>query len=52
MASPVATIRPHKKWMKLAYKVLKTPKELRQDNQRHASTKMRKAWYRDSQLSQ
>jgi hypothetical protein len=51
MAS-VATIRPDKKSMKIAYKVLKTPKDLQQDNEPHISEKRQQEWYRDTQLSQ
>ncbi len=43
----VATIRPSTKAMKIAYKILKTPKELQQDN-RKTTENQKKRWYRDS----
>lgn len=48
MAS-VASFRPDKKFMKIAYKVLKTPKELQQDLKKKPSEKMIREWYKDSQ---
>lgn len=48
----VATIRPDKKAMKIAYKVLKTPKELQQDGKKAPSEKLIQEWQRDSMLSQ
>lgn len=47
----VATIRPDKKIMQIAYKVLKTPKELQQDEKKVPSEKLIKEWERDSMLS-
>lgn len=38
--------------MKIAYKILNTPKELRQDNKTVVSDKKRKAWFQDSLMSQ
>jgi len=51
--SNVATIRPDKKAMKIAYTVLKTPKELQQeDKKKEPSEKRIQEWMADSELSQ
>lgn len=50
MAS-VATIRPDTKAMKIAYKILKTPKELQQANHR-SNENQKKRWSKDSIYSQ
>ena len=44
--------RPNVKAMKLAYKILKTPKDKQQDNQKKPSEKMHKEWFRDSSTAQ
>lgn len=48
----VATIRPDKKSMKIAYKVLKTPKDLQQDNNPKPDERRQHEWFKDTQLSQ
>lgn len=45
-------IRPNKAAMKIAYDILKTPKDKRQRNEPHPSEKLRKIWFVDSGLSQ
>lgn len=45
-------IRPNKKMAKIAYKILKTPKDLRQNAQKRPSDKMVRAWFRDSSTAQ
>lgn len=45
----VASFRPHKNLMKIAYKVLRTPKSLQQNTENKPSAKMIKEWYKDSQ---
>jgi hypothetical protein len=45
-------IRPDKKLMKLVYKILKTPKNLQQENQTIASHKRQREWNVDSLMSQ
>jgi len=45
-------IRPDKKLMKLVYKIMKTPKDLQQDNERVVSAKKQKEWFIDSLMSQ
>lgn len=45
-------IRPNKKCMKIAYKILNTPKDKRQDNQRIPSPKKVREWFRDSSTAQ
>lgn len=42
------TIRPNKKCMKIAYRLLKTPKELQQKNEPKPSKKKVYEWLRDS----
>jgi len=44
--------RPNKKCMKIAYKILNTPKEKRQDNQQKPSDAKLREWFRDSSMSQ
>lgn len=44
--------RPDKKCMKLAYKILNTPKDKQQDNQPNPSPKMVSEWFRDSSTAQ
>lgn len=48
----VAVVRPNKEAMKIAYSVLKTPKELQQNNTKKPSEKLLKEWRKDSMLSQ
>jgi hypothetical protein len=44
--------RPNAKAMKIAYKILNTPKDKQQDNQKQPSPEKIKEWFRDSSLSQ
>jgi hypothetical protein len=44
--------RPNKQCMKIAYKILNTPKDKRQDNQPKPSEKMVNQWFRDSSTAQ
>jgi hypothetical protein len=44
--------RPNKKAMKIAYQILKTPKDKQQDNQKKVSDEKASEWSRDSLLSQ
>jgi hypothetical protein len=44
--------RPNKKCMKIAYKILNTPKDKRQDNQHMPSPAKIREWFRDSSMSQ
>lgn len=44
--------RPNKQCMKIAYKILNTPKDKQQNNQVVPSPKKVKEWFRDSSLSQ
>jgi len=46
------SIRPNTKCMKIAYKILNTPKEKQQDNQRAVSPKKVREWFRDSSTAQ
>lgn len=43
--------RPHQKLAKLAYKILKTPKDIQQKNT-VPDKKLRRAWYVDSIMAQ
>ncbi len=43
--------RPNKQAMKIAYKILKTPKDMQQSN-RKPTEKMIKDWFRDSSTAQ
>jgi hypothetical protein len=45
-------VRPNEKCMKIAYKILKTPKDKQQDNQIVVSPKRVREWFRDSSTSQ
>lgn len=47
----VATIRPNLKLAKIAYKILKTPKELQQANKKPTDNQT-KRWARDSIYAQ
>lgn len=38
--------------MKIAYKILKTPKDKRQDGQKPPSPQLVKEWFRDSSMAQ
>lgn len=44
--------RPNKKANKIAYAILKTPKELQQENSKHPSKRLRKEWFVDSSNAQ
>jgi hypothetical protein len=44
--------RPNEKCMKIVYKILKTPKDKQQDNQKRPSAKRVKEWFRDSSTAQ
>ena len=45
-------IRPNKTAMKIAYKILKTPKDLRQRNEKDKETERRKfEWFKDTSWS-
>ena len=44
--------RPNEKLAKLAYKILNTPKDLRQDNEKKPSRKRIQGWFRDTVVSQ
>lgn len=45
-------VRPNKKAAQIAYKILKTPKDKRQDNQKKPDPKRIKEWFRDSSTAQ
>lgn len=45
-------IRPNSKAMKIAYKILKTPKDKRQDNQKRPTDEKIREWFRDSSTAQ
>jgi hypothetical protein len=45
-------VRPNKKAMKIAYLILKTPKDKQQDNQKRPSPQKIKEWFRDSSAAQ
>jgi membrane-bound lytic murein transglycosylase len=45
-------VRPNLKAAKIAYKILKTPKELQQNNQRYPTRKQIREWFRDSSAAQ
>ena len=47
-----ATVRPNNKAKKIAYNILKTPKNLRQYTQPEPTKKQRKEWFKDSILAQ
>ena len=44
--------RPNTKAMKIAYKILNTPKEKQQDNQKTPSPEKIREWFRDSTTAQ
>lgn len=44
--------RPNKKCMKIAYKILNTPKDKQQDNQVIPSPRRVRQWFRDSSTAQ
>lgn len=44
--------RPNKKCMKIAYKILNTPKDKQQNNQQIPSSKRVREWFRDSSTAQ
>ena len=44
--------RPNEKAMKIAYKILKTPKELQQKNEEQPSEKKKEEWFKDSSMAQ
>lgn len=44
--------RPNKKCMKIAYTILNTPKDKRQDSKPIPSRKRAREWFRDSSMSQ
>ena len=44
--------RPNKQAMKIAYKILNTPKDKRQDNQNIPSPQKIREWFRDSSMAQ
>lgn len=45
-------IRPNRAAMKIAYKLLRTPKDSRQDNQKKPNVKRVREWFRDSSTAQ
>lgn len=45
-------IRPNSKATKIAYAILKTPKDKRQRNEPKPSQEMMKRWFRDSSAAQ
>lgn len=47
-----AAVRPNNKGKKIAYDILKTPKNLRQYTQVHPSKKQQVAWYKDTSIAQ
>lgn len=51
MAS-AASVRPNKKAKKIAYNILKTPKNLQQYTEMVPSKKQRKEWYKDTSVAQ
>ena len=44
-------IRPSKKLMRIAYKILKTPKDQQQKNEKRAPLEKVREWFRDSSFS-
>jgi hypothetical protein len=44
--------RPNEKCTKIAYQILKVPKDKQQDNQRVISQKKKQEWLRDSSMCQ
>lgn len=47
-----AAVRPNNKGKKIAYDILKTPKNLQQYTQLKPSKKQRTAWFKDSIIAQ
>jgi hypothetical protein len=45
-------IRTNKKATEIAYKILKTPKDLQQKNEKQPSDRLKQQWFKDSSLSQ
>lgn len=45
-------VRPNKKMAKLAYKILKTPKDQQQENQPRPSERHVREWWVDSSVAQ
>lgn len=45
-------IRPNKRCSKIAYNLLNTPKDRRQDNQKKPDAKRIREWFRDSSTAQ
>lgn len=45
-------VRPNKKAMKIAYQLLNTPKDKRQDNQKRPPPEKIREWFRDSSTAQ
>ncbi len=45
-------IRPNLKMAKLAYKILKVPKDRQQDNQKKPDKRRIQEWFRDSSTAQ
>lgn len=45
-------IRPNRKAMKIAYQILKTPKDKQQDNQKKPTPEKIREWFRDSSTAQ
>lgn len=44
--------RPNVKAMKIAYKILKVPKDLQQRNEQMPPERLVREWFRDSSMSQ
>jgi hypothetical protein len=44
--------RPNKKAMKIAYKILKVPKDLQQRNEQEPPERLVREWFRDSTTGQ
>jgi len=47
-----AAPRPNRKAMKIAYNLLNTPKEMRQDTQPKPTEKQLREWWKDSSAAQ
>lgn len=47
-----AAVRPSSKGKKIAYDILKTPKNLRQYTEMRPTKKQQIAWYKDTSISQ
>lgn len=46
------TVRPNGKATKIAYAILKTPKDQRQKNTKHPTDERIREWFRDSSTAQ